>query len=217
MAATKAKSTVLTVTPPSIRAIKVRLVGTSPLMTARFSKKAMDAMAAKMTGEKKQGTKNAREAKNFEEDFEQAKHISTEDWIGFPASGLRAALISSCRLVNFTMTRAKLSIFVLAEGFDKVDNQPLIQIHGEPEMNIAPVRNATGVFDLRSRPLWKEWYMEPTISYDSDQFDTSDVLNLLSRVGLQIGLGEGRNDSRNSSGMGLGSFKVEGTAEEVSV
>lgn len=215
MPTAKAKSTVLTVTPPSIRAIKVRIVGTSPLMTARFSKKAMDAMASKMTQVKKQGTKNAREARDFKDDFEQAKHVSVEGWAGFPAAGLRAALISSCRLVNFTMTRAKLSLFVQAEGFDKVDSQPLIRIYGEPEMNIAPTRNATGVFDLRSRPLWKEWYMEPTISYDSDQFDVSDVLNLLSRVGLQIGLGEGRHDSRNSAGMGLGTFRVESSAEEV--
>lgn len=217
MAMTKAKSTVLTVTPPSIRAIKVRLVGTSPLMQARFSQKAMKAMSDVMTGEKKKGTRGAREAKNFEEDYKEAMHMSSDDWVGFPAGGLRAALISSCRLVGFVMTRAKLSVFVLAEGYDRVDNQALIRIHGKPEMNIAPVRNANGAFDLRARPIWREWYVEPIISFDEDQFSTADVLNLLSRVGLQIGLGEGRHDSRNSSGMGYGCFKVEGSAEEVAV
>lgn len=214
--ATRAKtSTIVTVTPPKIKAIKVRLTGNAPYMQARFSQKAMEAMASKMDGTAKKGTRGAREARDFEADYENAKHISTDGWIGMPASGLRAALISACRLTGFTMTRAKLSLFVQAEGYDAVDGQGLIRIHGEPEPNRAAVRNATGVFDLRVRPLWKEWHVEPVISYDEDQFALEDVLNLLRRVGLQVGLGEGRPDSRNSAGLGYGTFNVEATAEEV--
>lgn len=213
---TKAKATTMvTVTPPKIKAIKVRLTGNAPYMQARFSQKAMMAMMNKMDGTIKAGTKKVREARDFEDDYQQAMHKSVDSWVGMPASGLRAALISACRLVGFTMTRAKLSVFVRAEGFDAVDGQGLIRIHGEPERNESAVRNATGVFDIRVRPLWKEWYVEPVIQFDEDQFSTADILNLLRRVGLQVGLGEGRPDSRNSSGLGYGTFNVEATAEEV--
>jgi hypothetical protein len=207
--ATKKKAEAVTVSAPNIQGIQVRLVGDAPYMQARFSEKAMKAMADKMTQVSKPGSKKAREARDFNEDFEQAKHVSTEGWIGVPASSIRAALISACRLTGFTMTRAKLSIFVPPQGFDKVDGLPLIRIYGTPEPNMQAVRNATGVFDLRNRPMWKEWYIEPVITYDADQFSLQDVLNLLRRVGLQVGLGEGRPDSRSSAGLGFGTFTVE--------
>jgi hypothetical protein len=34
-------------------------------------------------------------------------------------------------------------------------------------------------------------------------------VNLFNRVGQQVGVGEGRPDSRNSAGMGMGLFNVE--------
>jgi hypothetical protein len=36
-----------------------------------------------------------------------------------------------------------------------------------------------------------------------------DIVNLLARMGEQVGIGEGRADSRNSAGLGFGAFKVE--------
>ena len=74
-----------------------------------------------------------------------------------------------------------------------------------------PTRNATGVFDIRVRPMWREWYAQPVIQFDADQFKLQDVFNLLSRVGMQVGLGEGRPDSKMSSGLGYGTFTVEST------
>lgn len=203
----------IVVSPPDIKAFKVKLVGNAPYMQSRFSQKAMQAMSDKMDGTTKKGTKQAREKRDFDADYEGAKHISTDGWIGVPASSIRAALISACRLTGFTMTRAKLSLFVKAEGFDAVDGAPLVKIYGEPEQNKSAVRNATGVFDLRVRPLWREWYLEPTIQFDADQFSLEDVLNLLRRVGLQVGLGEGRPDSRSSAGLGFGTFEVSAVDE----
>lgn len=202
------KSEVISISAPNIEAINVRLTGNAPYMQARFSEKARNAMMAKMDGSIKPGSKKAREPRDFEDDYKQAMHISTEGWNGIPASSLRAALISACRLVNFTMTRAKLSLFIPAQGYDAVDGYPLVRIYGTPERNEAAVRNATGVFDVRIRPLWREWYVDVIIQFDADQFTTSDVLNLLRRVGTQVGLGEGRPDSRSSAGLGFGTFTV---------
>jgi hypothetical protein len=35
-----------------------------------------------------------------------------------------------------------------------------------------------------------------------------DVTNLINRVGLQVGIGEGRPDSKDSAGIGLGLFEI---------
>lgn len=211
--ADKAVQETITVSPPNIQAIQVRLVGNAPYMQARFSQKAMKAMMSKMDGTVKKGT-NVRAKRDFDQDMKDAQHISTEGWVGVPASSIRAALISACRLVNFKMTIGKLSLFVQADGFDEIDGSPLIKLHGKVERNDMAVRLATGVFDIRVRPMWRQWYIEPKITFDGDQFATEDVLNLLRRVGLQVGLGEGRPDSRKSTGLGFGTFDVQSLEEK---
>lgn len=199
----------LQIAPPRLKVAEFKLIGTAPLVQLRFSQKAMNAMADKMKAGSQAKGKRVRVARDFDDDFEQAKHISEEGWCGIPAGAIRAGMISACRLVDFRMTLAKLSVFVLADGIDKVDAVPLIRIYGnEPEKNIMAVRNQTGVADLRCRPMWKQWELKPRIQFDEDQFSLQDVSNLLMRVGMQVGLGEGRPDSRESAGLGWGTFKL---------
>ena len=124
-------------------------------------------------------------------------------------------MIDACRLVGFKMTHAKISVFVEADGFDATDGKPLVKItEGEPHMDIGAVRNETGVADLRARPMWNEgWAALVRITFDADQFSVTDVSNLLLRAGLQVGIGEGRNNSKKSYGIGFGSFKIENQQE----
>lgn len=210
-AAKKKTEEVVTISPPNFQRISLTLEGTAPLMQARFSAKAMQAMMAKMAAGStaKKGSKRA--ARDFDEDFEQAKHISTEGWIGLPAAALRNACIDVCRMVGFKMTHARMSIFVEPDGSDKVDGQPLVKLDaGEPERTEMATRNATGVADIRVRPMWREWRLHVVLRFDADQFTSSDVVNLVARAGEQIGLGEGRPYSKQSNGMGFGTFRIAG-------
>jgi hypothetical protein len=200
--------TVVQIPPPRFAVNEFVIVGTAPYVQARFAQKAMLAMRAKHEAGSAAKKGKKREARDFNADYEGAKHISTDGWIGIPAGGLRQASISACRLVGFKMTLAKLSIFFEADGFDAVDGTPLIRIVGDPEVCEMPVRNATGVIDIRVRPMWREWSATLRIRYDLDQFSQTDVANLLQRVGMQVGIGEGRPDSKSSSGLGWGLFKI---------
>jgi hypothetical protein len=47
------------------------------------------------------------------------------------------------------------------------------------------------------------------LRWDADQFSVNDVMNLLSRAGVQVGIGEGRPFSKNSNGMGWGTWEVQ--------
>jgi hypothetical protein len=195
---------------PRLRVAEFSLVGAAPYVQLRFSQKAMNVMAEKMKAGSQAKGKKVRESRDFNDDFIQAQHVSADGWLGIPAGAFRNAMISACRLVGFKMTLAKLSVFILADGFDKVDGIPLVKIEGEPEPNIMAVRNATGVADLRCRPMWREWSCKLRVQFDQDQFSLTDVTNLLSRVGVQVGIGEGRPDSRESAGLGWGLFRLEG-------
>jgi hypothetical protein len=208
------KAEVFTIAPPDIRTIEVTIIGLTPLMICRFSQKAMEAIKAKQAkgGKAKKG--EVREARDFDADFRGAHHVSTEGWNGVHASSIRNGMIDACRLVNFKMTIAKLSVFVDADGLDKVDGVPLLRIiGGAPERNEMMGRNANGGFDLRIRPMWREWKLNLRLRYDAGQFSASDTLNLLARVGAQVGIGEGRPGSRMSAGMGLGLFRIATEAD----
>jgi hypothetical protein len=200
---------VVQIAAPRLRTAEFKLIGTSPYVQLRFSQKAMNAMMDKMKAGSQAKGKKVREARDFHDDFIQAQHISEEGWIGVPAGSFRAAMISACRLVGFKMTLAKLSVFIEADGIDRVDGVPLVKIKGTPEPNTMAVRNQTGVADIRCRPMWREWSIKLRVRFDEDQFSLIDISNLLSRVGQQVGIGEGRPDSRESAGLGWGCFRLE--------
>lgn len=201
--------TTLTIPAIDFRTLDTQIVGTAPYMQCRFSEKAFNSIVeTQKAGTTAKGKKN-REAKDFDAAYEGALHVSTDGWYGIPAPAFRAAMIDVCRAVNFQMTKAKMSVFVEADGFDRVDGTPLVRIYGEPEKNTMPVRLPNGSFDARIRPMWREWTARVRVRYDAAQFTAQDVMNLLYRAGAQVGVGEGRPFSRNSAGMGLGTFSVE--------
>lgn len=200
----------IVISAPNMQKARFTLCGTAPLMTARFSKKA-EIMAKQSLGTQ-QAKRTAREARNFEGEWLEAAYRDPSGWFGVNASAFRNASISACRLVGFKMTIAKLSIFVEADGFDENDFVPLVKLtKGEPKATYMNVRNATGVIDIRARPLWEPgWEVTPVMRWDANQFSLQDVSNLLARVGLQVGIGEGRPDSRDSAGLGYGLFDIMG-------
>ena len=188
------------------------LVGATPLMQAKFSEKAKQAMRAKMMAGSTAAKGQKRKPRDFDDDFRQAQHRTKEGWIGVPASAIRNACIDACRMAGFKMTFAKMSIFVDHDGLDETEGTPLIRLDAkEPERMERAVRNDSGVADLRVRPFWREWKLHVRVKFDTDQFDRESVVNLLMRAGIQVGIGEGRPFSKESNGLGYGTFTVTGT------
>lgn len=197
------------ITPPDFRRLEINLQGTTPLVINRFSAKAMEMMRETQEAGSTARSRKTREAKDFEALYEGAKHIADGGWEGIHAAAFRNGAISACRACGFKMTHAKLAFMVLHDGFDRVDGAPLVRLtKGESEPWVAPTRNATGVVDLRCRPLYREWQATLRIRYDAGMLTSDDVVNLITRVGLQVGIGEGRPDSKMSAGLGFGLFEI---------
>lgn len=196
--------------PLNFEEVVVRIVGDAPYVHSKFSSRTIESMrTAQATGgaEANKRKKN-NSKKNFDLLYEEATHFADDGWCGIPASAFRAGVISACRLVNFKMTLAKLSLFITPDGFDRTDGSPLVRIYGKREKHEAVTRLPNGSTDIRARPMWRTWYADVRISWDADQFKAEDVLNLMNRVGAQVGIGEGRPDSKNSYGCGWGTFRV---------
>lgn len=204
------KQTSVTITPPNIQTAVFKIVGTAPLVVHRFSAKAKKMMSDKMEAGSVSNKGKKREACDFEAAFNAARYVSGEGWDGFNCAGIRCALISACRLVGFKMTLAKLSLFVIADGRDKAEPEfGLIRIYGKARRLESIARVETGQAYVSIRPCYDEWSAKIRIRFDADQFTLPDVTNLLARVGEQVGLCEGRPDSKDSCGMGWGTFKIE--------
>ena len=205
----KQESKAVAIAPLNFQFVKMTLEGTAPYVQARFSAKSMQAMKAKHEAGSTAKKGGKKEPRDFDADFRGAMHISTDGWIGVPAAALRNACIDVCRMVGFKMTHAKMSIFCEADGNDAVDGAPLVRMDApDPERLDMATRNATGVADIRVRPMWRQWRINVTLRYDADQFTQQDVVNLISRSGVQIGIGEGRPYSKSSNGLGYGTFKI---------
>lgn len=202
----KVRETGVVISAPNFANMTILLQGTAPLVVARFSKKAE--LMAKMAEGSSAKSKKDRSARDYDKEAEDARYRSGEGWEGINAAAFRAGMISACRLVGFKMTLAKLSVFVEADGWDVQDGIPLVRVYGESETYTAHTRNATGVVDVRSRPMYREWAVQLRVRFDADQFTTQDMYNLLARVGGQVGLCEGRPDSKSSAGCGFGTFQI---------
>lgn len=200
----------ITITPPNIDVVVVTIRGKTPLVMNRFSRKAMEQMKAKQAAGSQAKKGQKKDPKDFEACYEAAKHLSPDGWAGIPAPAFRNAMVDACRLVGFKMTHAKLGVFVIADGFDRDDGTPLVRItKGEPHYVEHAVRNESGVADIRPRPMWDAgWEAVVRIEFDADMFAAPDVVNLLARVGAQVGILEGRPCSKNSCGQGWGLFTI---------
>ena len=202
----KQKETMAVISPPNFKFVQFKIEGSAPYVQLRFSEKVRNQLLEKMATEGK--AKKKKEPRVYEEEFLLAMYEGPKKERGIPAAAFRNAMISACRTVGFKMTIAKLSVFVEADFYDKNDGTPLIKIEGTPELVQHAVRNQTGVVDVRTRAMWRTWSAVIKIKYDADQFNHNDIANLLMRVGIQVGIGEGRPDGKESAGMGWGLFYI---------
>jgi len=198
----------LRISPPNLREGWFAIQGIAPYVGHAFSAKQQLVMEETQRAGQQAKVRKTRTPKDFEQLYRDAQHVSEEGWLGIPASAFRNAVIDACRLVGFVMTRAKLSVFTIADGIDKNDGTPLVQIHGEVRPIKLPVRNDNGSADIRWRPMWSKWHARVVLEFDEDQLSLADLTNLLHRAGKQVGIGEGRPNSPNSNGLGWGRFEV---------
>jgi hypothetical protein len=202
------------VTAPNFKTAQFTITGTAPYVQLKFGEKARNQIRANQAAGSTAKKGSKREAKNFDALFLAAQHISDEGWNGIPASAFRHAMVEACTLVDFHKTKAKKAVFVDADGYDKDDAQPLVRLLGKKPRHVEhTMPNANGKVDIRVRAHFDQgWTASLRITFDADLFTLTDITNLLMRAGMQVGVGEGRPSSKNSIGMGWGTFTIKGKA-----
>lgn len=208
----KIKEQKLTIKAPNIQVATFVVRGDAPYVGNKFSARAKQEMIKKQeAGSTSNSRGKARAPKDFKKLYEESIRRSKQGWEGIAAPAFRNAMISACRTCGFKMAHAKLAVFIMADGADVDDDMPLVKItRGKPKYAEHYVRLADGkTCDIRARPMWEAgWEAVVRVRFDADMFTVSGVANLLSRAGLQVGIGAGRHDSKQSNGLGWGTFEV---------
>ena len=208
----KVEPTKLIITPPNFADADVGIIGTAPYVQNMFSVENQNKMKEKQERGSEPGKKTTRirrPPKDFDKIYQGSMHISEQGWYGIPASGMRRAMIDVCRMTDFDMVRAKMSIFVLADGRDRASQEPLIRLVGEPRRFDSRVSIGINQTDIIARAMFDEWSATVKLRWDADIFTASDIANLLSRAGQQVGIGAGRPFSKSSTGLGFGTWKLK--------
>ena len=82
MAKKTEKATQIVIPPYNEQILELKLVGTSPYVQLKFPEKVKQEMMAKQRLGATAKSKKTRKKRNFEEDYKQAQHRSTEGWCG---------------------------------------------------------------------------------------------------------------------------------------
>jgi len=185
--------------------LEIPIIGTSPLITHKFSEKAKRQMLDNM-----QGRKNPKEPRDPDADYMQAFYRHDDEQPGVPIIAFKAATVSAARLFDKSVTMVLLRQTLFFSGdFSKAEGMQLARIVGDPHMREDVVRVGNGGTDLRYRPCFNEWSTTLNVTYVRSMLTRESVLSLLEAGGLGVGVGEWRPE-RNGD---FGTFRIDDTQE----
>jgi hypothetical protein len=189
--------------------ILVPIIGTTPLVTHRFSEKAKRQMLDAM-----QGRKSPKMAKDPEAEFQAARYRFADGGDGMPIIAFKAATVGGARFYH-GVTMTQLKQFMFFRGEVGLDGQSLARIEytGEqPKMREDVVRVNRGGTDLRYRPEYTEWKTTLSVTYVTAALTRNSVISLIDAGGMGVGVGEWRPEKSGD----LGTYQVD-TSREVEV
>jgi hypothetical protein len=176
----------------AVERIRLRLVGSSPLIVHKWSEKAKKQMLDKQMKRASQG----KVAKDPEQDYRESLYIREDGSYGFPAVAFKAAAVRAGTYCDMKM--------VFLRGAFHVEGD-LVQVEGEPEPREDMVRVGMGTADIRYRPQFPKWATELDITYNSRALTPEQIVNLFEIAGFAVGVGEWRPEKDGQ----FGRFRVE--------
>ena len=181
--------------------MRVRLIGDAPLICHAWSHKAKEEMLHKQMKKAKQ----AKAAKDPEQDFRDSLYEHPEGGYGFPAVAFKAAAVDACSHVDgITKVEARGAFHI---------NGDLVKINGTPTMREDMVRIGMGTADIRYRGQFDPWSVDIELRYNAGVLSAEQIIHLFNVAGFGIGVGEWRPQRDGSFGLFHVATEAEGGME----
>ena len=187
----------LTIPAIEIGTARILVVGEDVLIAHGWSDKARRQMAEKQAKKASQ----TKEARNPQEDFEQAQYRLEDGSHGFPAAAFKQAAIRGAKYAGLVMADAKGAFHVQHDGFGSDRTMLVRLICDEPIMRTDMVRIAMGTADIRYRPEYSNWSAIVTVRFNRRLYSTEQIVNMFNFGGFHAGIGEWRPELGGSMGM----------------
>lgn len=222
MAKTTTTQEIITIKPIEMRAIKITIVGDTPLIMHAWSEKAKKMMLDAQQGKKKGKEKIYRNPvdefiqsmywlegkpeysdKATEEECEIAFNEAVKNGakFGFPVTALKQAAISAAYRMGWVKNKMELRGVFFVDGCEGQEDMMLIN-SDVPELREDMVKIGMGTADLRYRGEFKNWSAELTVRYNANgQYTLENIINIINAGGMVCGLGEWRPERDGQSGM----------------
>jgi hypothetical protein len=196
---------------------EVWIVGDTPLIVHAWSEKARREMLQKQV----KAVKGGKDARNPEEDFRNSLYEMGDGTYGFPAMGVKKALLDSAHK-DKGIARTVLESALYLHGdmvrtrpalVNAVCDMPLLRIYGSPpQMREDMVRIGKGLqktANLAYRAQFTTWALKLRGRLTVSLVPTAALAFLVDEAGFAKGIGEWRNEK---SGM-FGAFHAANAAE----
>lgn len=178
-----------------IARIEVNIRGITPLMTHKWSEKALRQMRDKQQGR----AKMRKDPKDPEADFQGAKYLDEQGRDCVPLLGFKNAIVSAARYaedMKMTVLRGALRV----ENPDNPASLLLPIQFSKCVMREDVVRVGMGTADLRYRPEYHDWKTKFVVAFNRSMLSAEQVLNLVNLAGFSVGLCEWRPEKDGMHG-----------------
>lgn len=187
---------------------KVWLIGSTPLITHAWSEKARREMLAKQV----KAVKGGKEARDPEQDFISSLYEMGDGTFGFPATGIKNAILSSAHKDKGIARSAVMAALWIDAQMVRtrpalqgaVCDMPLLRIYGSaPEMREDMVKIGSGlnkIANLAYRAQFSTWALRVTGRFNTSVLTADALAFLIQESGMASGLGEWRNERRGLFG-----------------
>lgn len=184
--------------PVSYQSLSFGIVSVSPLVMHQWTDKARRALREKHAGRK---TKE-REKRDPQAEADAATYKCEDGTPGIPAIAFKSSLISAAHKdLGIEKTLIRKAVFT-----GLADPQQLLPITFERmEVREDLVRVGAGQPDLRYRPYFFNWKCSMVLQFEPSMVRIEDLLSLIDRAGLSVGIGEWRPEK----GGEYGRFKID--------
>lgn len=205
MAKAKTETTEIQVAPLRMGAVRLRIVGTTPLYQNRMSEKAKQQLL--VGGRRKTRADRAAIKHDPLAEFRSSAEVIPKGptALGVKVTAIKAAMCTAALATEgIAKTEAQRLLFMPA------DYAPL---YGTPQLRMDVVRSADAAKtpDIRTRCYLPRWAAEVEVRFVTPQLSATTVVTLLCNAGILSGIG----DYRQEKGKGAyGSFRVLGEGEE---
>lgn len=164
--------------------IRIKIEGTTPLLTHRFDPKNLEVSPTKK-----------RVIPSEEEKFQSGLYVIREGVYGFPAAGVKKAMVSAgYRFGDAASTVLKGALNVLADMIEIIGPPPI------PRTDPCKVGGRNKVASLTTRPQFFPWSMWIPIAFSPETLSVEQVVNLVRLAGFAVGIGDWRPERSGTMG-----------------